>query len=123
MVLSALLPHGPGTGYALMPVFTGSEAMERLDSLPFLPDIVLLDMNLTDVDALEVCRSIRSRFSCLELPVILMASKETDERQSIMILDAGANDIITKPIRRCGDGGAGSQVVVCWMSAISCRTV
>lgn len=57
------------------------------------PDLVILDLGLPDGDGLEVVRSIRERSSA---PVIVVSARQ-EEPEKIRLLDAGADDYVTKP--------------------------
>jgi two-component system KDP operon response regulator KdpE len=70
---------------------TGSDAVTQIALA--LPDLVILDLGLPDMDGLEVCRRIRE-FS--EVPVLVL-SAYGDERRKVEALDGGADDFITKP--------------------------
>lgn len=62
------------------------------------PDLVLLDYMLPGMDGMEVCRRLKARPECADLPVIfLTAVNELDEK--VRALDAGAVDYVTKPIQ------------------------
>ena len=58
-----------------------------------LPDLVLLDLGLPDMDGLEVIRETR-RWS--SLPIIVISAR-IQEKEKVAALDAGADDYITKP--------------------------
>ena len=58
-----------------------------------MPDLVILDLGLPDMDGEEFIRQIR-RISAVP---ILVLSARTDERDKVSALDLGANDYITKP--------------------------
>ena len=57
------------------------------------PDVVVLDLGLTDIDGVEVCRRIRQ---WSDVPVIVL-SAAASERRKVSALDAGADDYVTKP--------------------------
>jgi DNA-binding response OmpR family regulator len=59
-----------------------------------LPDLVILDLMLPQIDGLEVCRSLRSRQPCTP---ILMLTAKTTELDRIVGLETGADDYVTKP--------------------------
>ena len=61
-----------------------------------LPDIVLLDIMLPDMNGLEVLEKIREDKITSRLPIILLTAK-SDRLDKIMGLDLGADDYITKP--------------------------
>ena len=58
-----------------------------------LPDVVLLDLVLPDMDGLEVCRQIRTRSNV----AVVVLSALDDEETKVAALDLGADDYITKP--------------------------
>jgi two-component system KDP operon response regulator KdpE len=57
------------------------------------PDLVILDLGLPDRPGLEVCREIRS---WMRVPIIVLSARHSEE-EKIRLLDAGADDYITKP--------------------------
>ena len=58
-----------------------------------MPDLVILDLGLPDMDGEEFIRQIRE----ISAVPILVLSARTDERDKVSALDLGANDYITKP--------------------------
>ena len=59
-------------------------------------DLVVLDLGLPGMDGLEVCRRLRQRFPALP---VLMLTARADELDTVVGLDAGADDYLTKPFR------------------------
>ena len=59
-------------------------------------DAILLDVGLPDMDGREVCRLLRR--NGVKSPIIMLTAAETDA-DTVLGLDAGANDYITKPFR------------------------
>ena len=57
------------------------------------PELVILDLGLPDMDGLEVCRAIRTWSSA---PILILSAR-TGEDDKARILDAGADDYVTKP--------------------------
>lgn len=78
-------------GYDVIGAATGLQALDkmRVD----LPDIVVLDLSLPQLNGFEVCRRIRH---ISEVPVIMLTAR-TDEHDVIRGLQLGADDYITKP--------------------------
>ncbi len=59
-------------------------------------DLVLLDVGLPDMDGRELCRLMRR--AGINVPIIMLTGADTDS-DTILGLDAGANDYVTKPFR------------------------
>ncbi|MGP3967935.1 response regulator transcription factor [Streptomyces sp. 6N223] len=59
-------------------------------------DLVVLDLGLSGMDGLEVCRRLRTEG--LGLPVLILTAR-ADEVDTVVGLDAGADDYVTKPFR------------------------
>lgn len=59
-------------------------------------DVVILDVGLPDMDGRDVCRLMRRQG--VKCPIIMLTGADTDA-DTILGLDAGANDYITKPFR------------------------
>ncbi len=88
-----------------------------------LPDVVLLDVGLPDIDGFEVCRRLRATS---QVPVIMLTARD-EELDRVFGLDIGADDYVTKPFglrelvariravtRRVGvpDATEGSSIIV-----------
>lgn len=78
-------------GFVVQTAVSVSEARAMLGSS--LPDIVLLDLGLPDGDGADLVREIRSRHS---LPLLIMSARH-QESEKVKLLDAGADDYLTKP--------------------------
>ncbi|HXL85650.1 MAG TPA: response regulator transcription factor [Gemmatimonadaceae bacterium] len=57
------------------------------------PDIIILDLGLPDLDGLEVCQRIRA---LTDAPIVVLTARHT-EADIVALLNAGADDYITKP--------------------------
>ena len=73
---------------------SGTEAIDRTKEQYF--DMILLDVGLPDMDGREVCRVMRR--NGIKSPVIMLTGADTDA-DTILGLDAGANDYVTKPFK------------------------
>lgn len=58
-----------------------------------LPDLIVLDVGLPEMDGFEVCRHIRARS---EVPILFLTARD-DEIDRILGLELGADDYVTKP--------------------------
>ncbi|MBR4411503.1 MAG: response regulator transcription factor [Firmicutes bacterium] len=77
--------------YKTTAVHSGKEGLVQLTSS--LPDIVLLDLGLPDMDGMDIIRKTREWSS---IPIIVISAR-TQEKEKVMALDSGADDYITKP--------------------------
>jgi DNA-binding response OmpR family regulator len=73
---------------------TGTDALTALAAT--VPDLVLLDLGLPDVDGVDLCRQIRTSHPAVR---IVMLTARADEIEVVVGLDAGADDYLTKPFR------------------------
>jgi diguanylate cyclase (GGDEF)-like protein len=62
-----------------------------------VPDAVILDLNLPDIDGFEVCKRIKAEPRTHNIPVIVLTSLEQSGFE-IMAIEAGADDFIAKPV-------------------------
>jgi two-component system response regulator RegX3 len=71
----------------------GSEALQLFDQVE--PDLVLLDLMLPKMSGIDVCQAIRARSS---VPIIMVTARGT-EIDTVVALELGADDYVTKPYR------------------------
>ena len=87
-------------GYLVRPASNGVLALETVAAR--LPDLILLDVKMPDMDGFEVCRHLKSDEQSRQVPVIFISALgETTEK--VEGFKAGGVDYITKPFRpkRC----------------------
>lgn len=77
--------------YKAVTAGSGKEGLAILTSA--LPDLVLLDLGLPDMDGIDIIKQTREWSS---LPIIVISAR-VQEREKVAALDAGADDYITKP--------------------------
>jgi diguanylate cyclase (GGDEF)-like protein len=83
-----------GQGYNIEVAARGEDALEFCRRK--LPDLIVLDIMLPDIDGYEVCRTLRTTTRTSHIPIIFLTQK--DERSDkIAGLELGADDYITKP--------------------------
>jgi two-component system response regulator RegX3 len=80
-------------GFRVTSVTNGTEAIKAFFELE--PDLVLLDLMLPGTPGIDVCRAIRARSS---VPIVIVTAKGT-EVDTVVGLEMGADDYITKPYR------------------------
>ena len=73
---------------------SGTEALEKIKQHSY--DLLVLDVGLPDTDGRELCRLIRKQG--VKCPILMLTGHDT-ESDTILGLDAGANDYITKPFK------------------------
>jgi two-component system KDP operon response regulator KdpE len=78
-------------GYSIRTAADGDEAIQTMKE--WEPDLLITDLRMPNLDGLELCRYIRSKFS---VPIIVLSVKG-EEHTKIEALDAGADDYVTKP--------------------------
>jgi DNA-binding response OmpR family regulator len=96
-----------GNGYTVVRAVTGKEALEAPS-----PDVILLDLALSDRDGIELCRVLRRRGGPL---AIIVVTARADERDLVAGLNAGADDYVVKPFS--------SPELLARIEAITRRTV
>lgn len=82
-------------GYDVVVAADGRSALSEGVSQPG-PDLVILDLGLPLMDGLDVCRGLRD--AGVFVPVLMLTAR-TDEIDTVVGLDAGADDYVTKPFR------------------------
>ena len=73
---------------------TGAEGLEKAKASQI--DLILLDVGLPDFDGREICRLMRK--AGVECPIIILTGQDS-EADTILGLDVGANDYVTKPFQ------------------------
>jgi CheY-like chemotaxis protein len=95
MVLMALNELLTPEGYEVHQVSSGAEALKRLHETPY--DILLLDVIMPEMDGFELCRRIREREDCKEVPIVFLTAKSREEDRA-QGLEVGGNLFLSKPI-------------------------
>src|ERR687894_662938 len=80
-------------GFRVEVASDGFEALDRFDIVK--PDLVLLDVMLPRVSGIDVCRQLRKRS---QVPIIMVTAKGA-EIDTVVGLEVGADDYVTKPYR------------------------
>ena len=79
--------------YRVHEAATGKEGIQQ--AAMKIPDLILLDLGLPDINGHEVLKNLRTWFS---KPVIIVSVRNSEE-EIIKALDSGANDYLAKPFR------------------------
>ncbi|MGN0166446.1 MAG: HD domain-containing phosphohydrolase [Acetatifactor sp.] len=83
--------------YCPVPAQSGREAFELLQEQ--IPDLILLDVHMPEMDGHSVLRCIKANPDYADIPVIFLTSDE-DEHTEVQGLDEGAIDFLRKPFRK-----------------------
>ncbi len=78
-------------GYETLTAMDGEQALVTIEKE--LPDLVILDIMMPELDGLEVCRRLRQ---WSQIPIIMLSARG-DEEDKVKCLDLGADDYISKP--------------------------
>lgn len=82
------------TGFEILTAADGAEALKKARSA--LPNLIVLDLMLPEIDGLEVCKMLRRDPATGGIPIIMVTAKAA-EIDRILGLELGADDYITKP--------------------------
>lgn len=78
-------------GFLVVVARDGQQAIEQFEAVK--PDLVLLDLMLPRMSGIDVCRTIRTKS---QIPIIMVTAKST-EIDTVVGLEVGADDYVTKP--------------------------
>lgn len=81
-------------GFRPVTAMSGLEALKKVKEDK--PDLVVLDLMLPEMDGLEVCKRLRSVPDTAMLPILMLTAK-AEESDTIVGLELGADDYVTKP--------------------------
>jgi two-component system response regulator RegX3 len=91
--IDALVIGLTNEGFRVVVARDGAEALRLYDETD--PDILLLDLMLPKMSGIDVCRAVRTRS---RVPIIMVTAKGT-EIDTVVALEMGADDYVTKPYR------------------------
>ncbi len=90
-IIKFLRANLEANGYEVTAALNGAEALHTFEME--LPDLVILDIMMPEMDGFEVCRRLRE---WSQIPIIMLSAR-ADESDKVKCLDLGADDYITKP--------------------------
>ncbi|MEI8242626.1 MAG: HD domain-containing phosphohydrolase [bacterium] len=82
-------------GHEISYAETGAQALKQASLT--IPDLILLDVVMPDMNGLDACRHLRLDPLLAEIPIILMTGKELHDDR-LKGLEAGADDVLFKPV-------------------------
>ncbi|MDV7340275.1 diguanylate cyclase [Terasakiella sp. A23] len=83
-------------GYGVNCASDGPEALEKANEI--LPDLILLDVQMPEMDGFEVCRRLKAKAETEDIPVIFITATDTIEGK-VEGFKAGAADYIPRPLQ------------------------
>ncbi|MFF2018753.1 ATP-binding protein [Paenibacillus sp. NPDC058177] len=81
--------------YNVITAFSAREALDKMNLYPDV-DLVILDVMMPGISGIELCRTLRTKHSILELPILFATVKDSASDLALGFR-AGANDYVTKP--------------------------
>lgn len=81
-------------GFQVVVAYDGLSAMELVKSE--LPELIILDIMLPKMDGLEVCKALKMDSNYHSIPIIMLTAR-AEEIDTVLGLELGADDYITKP--------------------------
>ncbi|MBD2753104.1 response regulator [Spirosoma validum] len=91
----------------------GTDVLEKIENTQFLPDLILLDLNMPVMNGFDVLKHLKSSTLYRHVPVIILttSANESDINQSY---ELGANTFITKPINHQDLVDLAEQIRLYW---------
>jgi two-component system phosphate regulon response regulator PhoB len=86
--------HMEAAGFKVVVAHDGSTAFKEIEKQ--LPDLLLLDLMLPDMDGTEVCKLLKQKETTRDIPIIMVTAK-AEEVDRIVGLELGADDYVVKP--------------------------
>ncbi len=82
------------SGYTVSTAGDGAEALKKARAQ--VPDLIILDVMLPEMDGFEICKTLRLDSSTTRVPIIMLTAKAA-EIDRVLGLELGADDYLTKP--------------------------
>ena len=100
--------------YAVYYACNGTEAMTK--AMELVPDIIITDRLMPDIDGLEVCRQVRQSNVLNHIPIVVVTGK-VNEKERLEGIKAGADAYLTKPFN---SEELITRVECCWNATSIC---
>jgi CheY-like chemotaxis protein len=81
-------------GYRIMKAHNGMAAIQSV--MNEMPDLAILDVMMPDIDGYELCRRLRNPPLEIKIPIVMLTAMNSDTEKA-HALEAGANEIWSKP--------------------------
>jgi two-component system phosphate regulon response regulator PhoB/two-component system alkaline phosphatase synthesis response regulator PhoP len=93
-ILELVALHLKNAGFRVKEFLDGESFYRFLDTQ--IPDLLILDLMLPDIDGLEICKYLKRKEELAEIPIIMLTAK-SEETDKLLGLELGADDYVTKP--------------------------
>lgn len=93
-VLELICFNLTGAGFYTVRASNGADGLEK--AMSNLPDLIVLDLMLPELDGLEVCKTLRRNPTTADLPILMLTAK-AEPADRVQGLELGADDYLTKP--------------------------
>ena len=93
-ILELVSLHLKSAGFKVKQFLDGESFYRYIDTQ--IPDLIILDLMLTDMDGLEICKYLKRKDELASIPVIMLTAK-SEESDKLLGLELGADDYVTKP--------------------------
>jgi PAS domain S-box-containing protein len=90
-LLDGMLSHD----YTVIKTYNGRDALLEVERS--LPDLILLDIMMPEMNGYEVCKKIKTNEKMMHIPIVMVTALEKREDR-IKALEAGADDFLSKPV-------------------------
>lgn len=85
------------TGYIFLTATTGLEALKIAKT--DMPDIILLDINMPELNGIECCRMLKSDAALKDIPVVMVTTRGS-QSDIDSAFEAGCDDYLFKPVKK-----------------------
>lgn len=82
------------SGFSVEHSYNGKDIIKKVSV--YLPDLIILDLTLPDIDGIDVCRELKADIRFQTIPVIMLTARTSTE-DKVVGFESGADDYITKP--------------------------
>ncbi len=93
-IVNLLVFHLEREGYRVQSCSSGTSGLQH--ALEDLPDLIILDIMLPEMDGLQVCRRLRSNPKTQTIPIMILSARR-EELDKVLGLELGADDYMVKP--------------------------
>jgi len=78
-------------GYDVSSTLNGASLLDMSNGIP---DLLLMDIWMSDIDGRDICRHLKQRESTRNLPIVMISASKDIERSA---MESGADDFLSKP--------------------------